>query len=206
MTGDAETLAFYDREGARYAEWSASAVGGDPRLDRFLAEAPEGARLLDYGCGGGWAAKRMLDAGRRVDAFDGSASLAEEASRLTGINVHVMRFEAFDAPGRYGGIWASFCLLHAPKATMPGNLARIARALSPGGLLYLGLKGGEGERRDSLGRLYSYFMPDEARALLTDAGFTEISIEEAVGDGYDGVRESELHIFARIPAAGPKDG
>lgn len=195
MSDDEATLAFYDREGAAYADWSAP-KGEYAWLEKFLSLAPEG-RLLDYGCGGGWAAKRMLDAGRRVEAFDGSAALAAEASKLTGINVKVMRFEGFDAVSRYAGLWASFCLLHAPRAAMAGNLARIARALQPGGLLYLGLKTGEGEARDSLGRFYSYFGREEIEAMLTAAGFREIDIREKQGGGYDGVPEEVMHIFCR---------
>lgn len=201
IDADDETLAFYDREGARYATWSTPAVV-DPCLERFLAETPAEGRLLDYGCGGGWAAKRMLDEGRRADAFDGSAALAEEASQLTGINVRVMRFEAFDAASRYVGVWASFCLLHAPRSQMATNLARIGRALVPGGLLYLGLKRGAGEDRDSLGRLYVYYETDEIRDLLAGAGFTAVEIEEKDGAGYDGVAVREMHVFARKPADG----
>lgn len=201
MSADEATLEFYDREGAAYAEWSAP-KGEYAWLEKFLSLTPPEGRLLDYGCGGGWAAKRMRDAGRRVEAFDGSAVLAEEASKLTGLNVKVMRFEALTAQERYDGIWAAFCLLHAPRAAMEGNLARIARALRPGGLFYLGLKAGSGETRDSLGRFYSYFEPDEIRALLAAAGFVEVDIREKEGGGYDGVPEQVMHIFCRRKAHG----
>ncbi|MEL7464716.1 MAG: class I SAM-dependent methyltransferase [Pseudomonadota bacterium] len=196
MTHDPDTLAFYDREGATYAEWSAPKADY-AWLEKFLSMTPEDGRLLDYGCGGGWAARRMLDAGREVEAFDGSASLAEEAARLTGLDVKVMRFETFSAEARFDGVWSSFCLLHAPKTAMPGNLARIAAALKPGGLLYLGLKQGEGERRDKIGRFYSYFGAAEIDGLLKDAGFEAVDIREREGDGYDGAKETVMHIFAR---------
>lgn len=195
MDGDAKTLAFYDAEAPVYADWSAP-KGDYAWLEKFLSLIPDNGRLLDYGCGGGWAAKRMLDKGHRVDAFDGSAALAEEASKLTGMNVQVMRFEGVNAEQCYDGIWASFCLLHAPRRAMATNLARIARALRPGGLLYLGLKAGSGETRDSLGRFYSYFEPDEITLLLTDAGFKNIDIGHRQGDGYDGSMERLMHIFA----------
>ncbi|MEM7543946.1 MAG: class I SAM-dependent methyltransferase [Pseudomonadota bacterium] len=196
MIGDDKTLAFYDSEGATYAEWSAPR-GEYAWLEKFLSLISPDGILLDYGCGGGWAAKRMLDGGHRVDAFDGSAALATEASKLTGINVKVMRFEGLDAVERYAGIWASFCLLHAPRASLPGNLARIARALQPGGMLYLGLKIGSGETRDSLGRFYSYFETDEVERLLTEAGFTEIVIRERPSEGYDAVPQQVMHVFGK---------
>ena len=194
MSGDKATLEFYDAEAPVYAPWSAP-DGPLPWLEKFLSLAPATGRLLDYGCGGGWAAKRMLEAGYEVEAFDGSAGLAKEASVLTGLDVKVQRFEDFDARDRYEGIWASFCLLHAPRAEMPANLARIFAALKPGGAFYLGLKAGSGEKRDSLGRFYSYFEPDFITGLLADAGFAEPQIRLRDGEGYDGEPEKTMHIF-----------
>lgn len=194
MSGDKATLDFYDGEAPVYAPWSAP-KSPLPWLEKFLSLAPETGRLLDYGCGGGWAAKRMLEAGYEVDAFDGSAGLAKEAAALTGLDVKVHRFEDFDAQDRYDGIWASFCLLHVPCAEMPANLARIYAALRPGGVFYLGLKAGSGEKRDKLGRFYSYFEPEVITRLLRDAGFDEPQVRLRDGDGYDGEPEKTMHIF-----------
>ncbi|WP_340108369.1 class I SAM-dependent DNA methyltransferase [Pikeienuella sp. HZG-20] len=193
---DEATLGFYDREGAAYATWSAPS-GDHVWLERFISLTPPEGKLLDFGCGGGWATKRMLDLGRRVDAFDGSAALAEEASKLTGINVKVMRFEGLNEAARYAGVWASFCLLHAPRRAMPGHLRRIARALVPGGVFYLGLKRGAGEARDRFGRLYTYFEPEEIRALLAEAGFEAVEIDETEDAAYGGGSETAMHIFSR---------
>lgn len=194
MSGDKTTLDFYDGEAPVYAPWSAPKATF-AWLEKFLSLAPETGRLLDYGCGGGWAAKRMLEAGYQVDAFDGSAGLAKEASALTGLDVRVMRFEDFDAVDRYDGVWASFCLLHVPRADMPANLARIHAALKPGGVFYLGLKAGSGEERDSLGRFYSYFEPAFITDLLAEAGFDDPQIRLRDGEGYDGAPEKTMHIY-----------
>lgn len=195
MSGDKATLDFYDDEAPVYAPWSAPKAKF-AWLEKFLSLAPETGRLLDYGCGGGWAAKQMLEAGYDVDAFDGSAGLAKEATALTGLDVKVMRFEEFSAKDCYDGIWASFCLLHVPRAEMPANLARIHVALKPGGVLYLGLKAGSGEKRDSLGRFYSYFEPEFITKLLADAGFSDTQIRLRDGEGYDGAPEKSMHVYA----------
>lgn len=194
MSGDKATLDFYDGEAPVYAPWSAP-DGTFAWLEKFLSLAPETGRLLDYGCGGGWAAKRMLEAGYEVEAFDGSSGLAKEASALTGLDVQVKQFAKFDARHRYEGIWASFCLLHVSRSEMPANLARIHAALKPGGVLYLGLKAGTGEKRDSLGRFYSYFEPEFIAELLVSAGFSEPQIRLRDGKGYDGALEKSMHVF-----------
>lgn len=194
MSGDKATLDFYDKEAPVYAPWSAPKTTF-AWLEKFLSLTPETGRLLDFGCGGGWAAKRMLEAGYEVEAFDGSAGLAAEASTLTGLDVKVQRFEEFEKANRYDGIWASFCLLHAPRSEMPANLARIYKSMKPGGVLYLGLKAGSGEKRDSLGRFYSYFEPEFITELLAQAGFQEPQIRLREGEGYDGLPEKSMHIF-----------
>ena len=137
----------------------------------------------------------MLEAGYEVEAFDGSEGLAAEASKLTGLTVKVQRFEEFAEIDRYDGIWASFCLLHVPRAEMPANLARIYASLRPGGVFYLGLKAGTGEKRDSLGRFYSYFEPETITRMLTEAGFAEPQVRLREGQGYDGAPENSMHLF-----------
>ena len=200
MTADEKTLAFYDSEAPSYANWSVP-EGEFGYLEKFLSKLEPGARLLDYACGGGWAAERMVKAGFVVEAFDGSAGLAVEASKRTGLSVRHLRIEDFAEQDRYDGLWCSFCLLHLPRAAMPGNLRRIHAALRPGGLLYLGLKAGEPEeKRDRLGRFYSYFAEDEIRGWLQDAGFAEIDIRLRGGQvGYEGEPAVSMYTFARRP-------
>ena len=194
MTGDDETLKFYDGEAEKYAAWSPP-KHPYPYLEKFLAKAPSG-RVLDFGCGSGWAAARMSESGREVDALDGSAELAAEAQRLFGLNVTVARFDEFAETAKYAGIWAHFSLLHDIKANMPANLKRLHNALTSEGLLYVGLKAGTGEKRDSLGRFYAYYEMQELSDLLADAGFLNIDIRGRTGMAYDGGEERLWHVFA----------
>lgn len=194
MNGDDQTLTFYNGEAAEYAAWSPP-DHPYPWLEKFLAKAPAG-RLLDFGCGGGWAAARMAEAGRDVDALDGSAELAAEATRNFGLNVTVARFDEFAETARYAGVWAHFSLLHDKRANMPANLRRLHEALTGEGLLYLGLKAGRGERRDRLGRFYAYYEMDELSDMLADAGFLNIDIRGRTGAGFEGGESRLWHVFA----------
>ena len=196
MTADTGTLAFYDTEAAAYATY-ASDKAERKWLARFAARLEPGASVLDFGCGSGWAADAFARQGFRISALDGSAGLAAEARRRYGVVVRVARFEALDDEGRHGGIWASFCLLHDTREAMPGHLARLHRALEPGGWLYLGLKEGAGESRDRLGRRYTYFGETEIGGLLVGAGFPELEITVEQAAGYDGVKAGMMHILAR---------
>ncbi len=173
---DKETLAVYAKAAGDYAKRFARVEDAD--VDQFhdltalFALLPENGLVLDLGCGPGqWAAK-IRDAGYRVEAMDASPEMAELAKDRYDLDVTVAPFEALEAEGVYDGIWANFSLLHAPKADMPAHLARIHRALKPGGAFHIGTKLGEGESRDHLGRFYSYYGEDELIGLLEAAGFT----------------------------------
>jgi SAM-dependent methyltransferase len=197
VSGDADdpTIAFYDETAGAYADWSTPARPGRT-LAAFMDSLPPGGSALDLGCGAGWAAGAMAAKGFAVEAMDASARLAEEARRRHGISVRVARFEDLDAVARYDGVWALFSLLHMPKRAMPGVLARVHAALKPGGRLYLGLKAGDGEGRDRLGRFYAYYRPDEITGLLQDAGFGGVAVREFVDTGFEGGPSHGLHIFA----------
>ena len=201
MSGaDDQTLAFYDAEASAYAD-HVSDGGRAPYLMKFVASLPPGGRALDLGAGPGWAAARMAAAGLDVLAQDASAGLLAEAERRHGLRTRRAMFAELDDASEWDGIWASFSLLHASKGEMAGNLARCRSALKPGGLLYLGLKAGAGERRDRLGRFYAYYEAGELRDLLAAAGFAEIDVRERPAEaGYDGAPTRALHAFARRPA------
>ncbi len=193
-TADALTLAFYDDKAADYARQIEEKASRAPLL-RFLDGLAPGAALLDFGCGAGWASTEMLARGFAVRAIDGSSGLAAQA-RARGVPAEVMLFEEFDEPGAYDGVWASFSLLHAPRAAFPGLLATLRRALRPGGRLYLGMKLGQGEHRDDLGRRYAYFSEAELRDALAAAGFEIDETETEVAPGMAGIPEPCLHVHA----------
>lgn len=200
MTGDRETLDFYS---ARAADYAALEVPGEAldMLERFMAGLPEGAAVLDLGCGHGWAAAILAERGFAVDATDGAPGMVEEARRLTGLPVRVMRFDELDAVEAYDGVWASFSLLHAPLAAAPAHLRRVHRSLRPGGALLVGVKaaaeGPSSERRDSLGRFYAYYARADLETALRDAGFRVDWVVEGSGVGMEGKAEPHFNALAR---------
>ncbi len=191
---DADTLAFYDREAAAYA---ARQRGAPVRLQAFLEQLRPRARILELGCGAGQDAELMTAAGFEVTPTDGSAGLAAEAEARLGRPVRVMRFEELDETAAYDGVWANACLLHVPEDGLAAVLARIHRALKPGGRFHTGFKAGDGGGRDSLGRYYNF--PDEARlrAAYAAAGdWAALTITPGKGGGFDGVMRDWLFVDA----------
>jgi len=75
MTVDPKTLAVYNAKAAEYAATFDN--GGKPRshLARFMGKLPNGARVLDLGCGPGGSSYLMMQAGFDVDAIDASSEM-----------------------------------------------------------------------------------------------------------------------------------
>ena len=194
MSADRETIAVYDAKAQDYADMVSR--DSHPGLDAFLAAVPEGARVLDLGCGTGAMAEKMMAAGRIVDATDASAAMVELA-QARGVPARVATFDDLDADATYDGIWANFSLLHAPRADLPRHLAAIHGALKPGGYFHIGVKLGTGEARDALGRFYTYYGEDELEERLAEAGFTPITRKHGTGRGLDGTRAPWIWMLCR---------
>jgi len=169
MTQDDETIQVYGHQAARYAEIFADPAE-DGALVLFLDHLQPHATLLDLGCGPGFAAAHMAGLGHTVMAIDATPEMVEMASRLPGVAAKQATFDDVTEEEAYDGIWANFSLLHAPRADLPRHLAALARALRPGGIFHIGMKTGTGEKRDSLGRRYTYVTKHELTDLLQDAG------------------------------------
>ncbi len=183
---DPETIRIYDSRANDYAEVTAS-DGPDATLTAFIAALPQGGRVLDLGCGPGLSSGHMAAAGLTVEAWDASQAMVALATDRPGVTARQASFDDLDAEAAYDGIWANFSLLHAPRADMPRHLAAIARALKPGGVFHIGVKEGEGEKRDSLGRHYTYYSATSLTALLQDAGLTPGAYTHGADKGLDGV-------------------
>jgi SAM-dependent methyltransferase len=199
---DPETLAFYEQEAAAYL--SRHTQGGGEYLAGFMALLPPRAHVLELGCGGGHDAGAMIAAGLEVDATDGTPALADEASRRLSRPVRVMRFDELDARDTYDGVWASACLLHVPSEQLSSVLARIYRALKPGGVHFASYKASGYEGRDRLGRWYNQLTADDLIAKYRSAGdWDVVSLDQRVGGGYDGVQVPWVGLTVRKVGGGP---
>lgn len=191
---DPQTLAAYatrvsEYEGMGLPERQLKAI------ETFLEGVPEGGTIFDLGCGPGIQAAQMASAGYRVSALDASPEFVA-AARGRGVDARLGTFEDLTEHAAYDALFASFSLLHAPRADLPRYLAAIHRALKPGGRFFLGLKLGQGEGRDALGRFYAYHSEEELRAHLAAAGFRITHAETGEGEGLAGSVDPYILIFA----------
>ena len=139
-------------------------LGDGKHLVSFL---PDGAYILDFGCGSGRDAKAFLDMGYRVDAIDGSEELCRIASDITGITVCRKLFSELDECGKYDGIWACASILHLPKEELKSVFGNMLRAVKTGGYIYASFKYGEfeGYRNE---RYFTDFTEDTFGKFISD--------------------------------------
>ncbi|MEI4470091.1 class I SAM-dependent methyltransferase [Frigidibacter sp. MR17.24] len=204
-TGDDPTLRFYETRAAEHAARAGGAADGE--LAGFVAALPRGARVLELGCGAGHDALAMLRAGIDLHPTDGAVAMAGlAAARLRAAGqaraVAVLRFGDLAAEAAFDGIWARAALLHVPRADLPGVLARVFRALRPGGVQVASFKAGVAEGRDAHGRLYSYPTAAELVAFYrASAGWEIETVTTRAGGSFDGPRGTDwIWIRARRPA------
>ncbi|WP_299780909.1 bifunctional 2-polyprenyl-6-hydroxyphenol methylase/3-demethylubiquinol 3-O-methyltransferase UbiG [uncultured Roseobacter sp.] len=184
---DDETLKVYANRAQDYAKRFSDDSKQNAHLMAFISALPTGGHALDLGCGPGHAAAAMADAGLRVTALDPVPEMIELAAAHAGVTAQVASFDDIAGTDLYDGIWANFCLLHAPRAAMPRHLAALAQALKPGGRFHIGMKTGTGSKRDPIGRLYTYYTDAELSGLLEDAGLTVTERTTGREKGLDGV-------------------
>ncbi len=185
MSVDLQTLDIY-KDATKNLEWinrSDEIKEYSQFIDEFLDLLPPSAKIFDMGCGPGHFAAEFLARGYEVEASDAVAEVVEIARKKHGVNARVETFDALDQSQEYDGVWASFSLLHAPKFIFPGVLQRVHKALKPKGALHLGMKLGEGEHRDELGRLFSYYSEEELMEVLIKARFEVVGYQTFTSAG-----------------------
>lgn len=197
MSTDPDTIAFYQ---ARAPHWVFhSGEHCSHQLEAFLNRLPAGAAVLELGCGGGRDAARMRERGFAVDATDATPALVTRANQAFGLGARVMAFHELDAVAQYSGVWAHASLLHCPRAALPDVVARIHRALAPGGWHFASFKLGTGEGRDLLGRLHNFPPPEWLIAAYEAAGFTIEAQELYAGRASDGTQRDWTDLTVRKP-------
>jgi SAM-dependent methyltransferase len=175
----------YDRIGAEYERWSAKA--NDPARERYLGVLfdglPEGAELLDLGCGSGELLTRRLSERFRVTGVELSSRMVELARR----NVPGATFVRADMasvefpPERFDGVCAFYSLTHLPPGELPALLRKVATWLKPGGLFVASMSSGEDPgsvEDDWVGGAPMYFAGHAAEKneeLVEDAGLRVVS-------------------------------
>lgn len=111
--------------------------------DRFLEELPQGATILDVGCGAGVKTRYLASRGFRVTGIDFSEKMIEIARRESPeIPFDVVDVYELDSyPKSFDAVFAQAVLLHIPKNRVREVLLKLKEKINSNGLLYIAVKG-----------------------------------------------------------------
>ncbi|WIG60824.1 MAG: hypothetical protein OJF49_003572 [Ktedonobacterales bacterium] len=187
--------------------------GDDITLEEYLQFMP----VLDAGCGTGRDVRALAGYGLPVLGVDLSQGMLDEAGERTArrlpkgsVRYALMDLRRLDLPdASCRGVWCSASLLHLPKRMTPRAVAELARVTRRGGPLVVFVKQQESEVAEEMTpypladdvempRFFAYYTPEEARALLEQAGL-EVREMAVRADGRPGLH-SWISLLARRPA------
>lgn len=173
------TTEAYDRIAERYAEYWSERKFVERPLMLFGGLLAESDRVLDAGCGPGYDGALLRHRGLYVIGLDRShGMLLAGRERYPGPYVQG-DLRSIPLPSQsMNGVWASASLLHLPRDEFYQALHECARVLASGGLIYISLREGEGERwqaevwGEDYQRFYTYWQEDALDEALAAEGFT----------------------------------
>jgi SAM-dependent methyltransferase len=134
--------------------------------DVFTEQLPEGASVLDLGCGSGRDSAYFISCGYDVTAMDASEEMCDLASIHIGQDVLHLSFAEMDFNQVFDGIWACASLLHVPSDEINTILAKVINSLKINGILFLSFHYGEyeGERK---GRYFTDYRTKALKELIS---------------------------------------
>lgn len=140
----------------------------------FCQLLPNGAKILDAGCGSGRDTHFFINNGFQVVAIDASSKMVAATREATGADCRLMSFEDLKLENDFDAIWACASLLHVKRENLVVVLNDLAKVLLPSGVLYASFKYGTAERQSDL-RYFNDMTPELMAMTIADVPNLKIS-------------------------------
>jgi cyclopropane fatty-acyl-phospholipid synthase-like methyltransferase len=182
----------YDQIALRYLEWGVPSPARMGYLQKVGERLPEGAEVLELGCGAGVPCTQLLAERAHVTGVDISAAQIDLARRHVP-TATLMRADMMSltfAARSFDAVVAFYSVIHLPRTEQSVLLDRVAEWLRPGGHLLLNLgtydTPGSVEPHWLGAEMYwSGFDTEGNREMVRAAGFTLLEAE-VLDDDEDG--------------------
>lgn len=181
-TEEGMTLDTYDAIAKQWSEEHAIPGFWREEMRTFQEFLPFG-KVLEVGSGGGRDAKELIAFGYKYTGTDISSRFVEVAKEKIPEATFLVQSVydlKFPDDTRFDGFWASAVLLHIPKTKIGKALQRIRNYMRGGGIGFISLKRGEGEKLEERladsnsrndKRFFAYYSEKEFSNVLLKNGF-----------------------------------
>lgn len=176
-----------------------------PFLDEFLKLLPKEAKILDIGCGPGQFSKYMSEQGFKVEGIDKAEemiNIAQTKTSQTSFKVMDMRKLEY-GDNSFGGVWASYVLIHLPNEQILPTLAEWKRVLKDEGIIAIAAQAGQPEQivDEPLApgeKMFMNFFDKETIAdYLKKTGFQILSLKQDKVDDPECLSDEIIYLIAR---------
>lgn len=183
-----ETIAAYTESGPEWVVAHSTDRFWGSLFETFQKFQPAGS-IIEIGCGGGRDAATLRVMGYHWTGTDPSVGMAEIARSKNLGPVYclpVFRLDRF-SPESFDAFWAAAVFLHIDRDRLPQALASIHRVVRPGGVGFISLKKGVGEKTEPIEvdgivtkskRQFIYYEAPEVDAALLRTGYEIVHFEE----------------------------
>lgn len=191
-----DSIDYYNQYANQYFENTVDLELGEI-IDGFIEYLPDGAEVMDLGCGSGRDSLYFIERGFDVTAVDGSHELSELASIHIGQDVLTMRFHELSFSDVFDGVWANASLFHMAPQGLKEVLNKIYNSLKVGGILHMSFKHGDFEGVYE-GRYFKYYRTKELEELIeTIDGFQILKLSKTFDVRPYRQEERWLHVIVK---------
>lgn len=182
-----QTIEYYDKNAK---DWAVSHHGDEitsywqNEMERFHELLPTG-KVLEIGAGTGKDATGLIAMGYDYTGTDASKGLLGIAQKKNpgAVFKHVGVYDLDFPEHQFDGFWTAATLLHIPKDRIDEALQKIRTLVKPGGIGFITMKAGAGEREDpKTGRWFAYYSKEKFREVLERNCFEIIEQKTRKGD------------------------
>lgn len=150
------TIEYYNNNADKYAEkWDSQNV--DEFYYTFENELPRGGRILDVGCGTGRDTRHFIKKGYRVLSIDASVQMVRLCNAYPHAFCLKQKMQDINFMEEFDGIWCFASLMHLEEEEAKLAARKLFASLKNKGKIFISVKEGEGEGKDSNGRYFKYY-------------------------------------------------
>ena len=177
MSTKGGTIRTYDQIAQTYLECKRDRNAILGNLNGFARYLRPDGLVLDIGCGPGFDSELLRERGFRAVGIDLSSQMIRSGKGVYPSSFILADMELLPLSQGADGLWVNASLHHIQRDSIPATLGEFHRVLKPGGVLFIAVKDGVGERwevtpyDETVSRWFTYWSTGQLRSAVTAAGF-----------------------------------